>query len=405
MRIGFVGVRFAGLDGVTLEAAKVAQVLRVAGHEVSWFAGELGVEFTPGVQFLQARFDSAENLAVQDACFGVEETSSSVLDTIERRAAELRGAIEEWVAAESIDVLIPQNASSIPMQLPLGLALSELARAGMPMVAHHHDFAWERERFYPNGVGELLEAAFPPVTPSVEHVVINSIARQALLDKTGADSSVLPNVMDFETRPRLGDGEGFRRYAGLSPNDTVLLQPTRIIPRKSIELTIHLAAQLNDRSNRLARVVVTHPVLDEGDDYAANLVDLAGELGVQYTVAGVGEPGQPTLADAYAAADLVTYPSHIEGFGNALLEAIYCSRPVLVNRYPVYVADIAPTGLDLIEIDGEVTSETVNSVISWLGDGDRLASAAERNYEICLRHFSYAAVRRVMQPLIRRAVG
>ncbi len=345
-----------------------------------------------------ARFDSAENHAIQQACFGVEKTAGGVLDEIARKASVVQAAIEHYVAAESVELLVPQNAVSIPLQLPLGVALTGLAGAGVRMIAHHHDFAWERERFYPNGVGELLESAFPPIARSVDHVVINSLAQQALRDKKGIESSVLPNVMDFETPPHRGDGESFRRYAGLRDDDTVLLQATRLIPRKSIELSLELAAQLADRP---VKVVVTHPGLDEGGQYAMNLVQRAAELGVDYRVAAVGGRGQPALADAYAAADLVTYPSSIEGFGNALLEAIYYGRPLLVNRYPVYVADIAPTGLEVIEIDGAITRATVNSVAGWLDDPGRRDAAVQRNYQICLEHFSYAIVRRRLLPLLR----
>ena len=39
--IGFVSTRFAGTDGVSLEAAKWAEVLDEAGHRCFWFAGEL----------------------------------------------------------------------------------------------------------------------------------------------------------------------------------------------------------------------------------------------------------------------------------------------------------------------------------------------------------------------------
>jgi glycosyltransferase involved in cell wall biosynthesis len=398
VNVGFIGVRFAGLDGVTLEAAKVAHVLRAAGHEVSWFAGELDTEFAPGVECAPARFDSPENLAILSSCFGVERTPREVLDEIERRATVLSAAIEDYIAVESVDVLIPQNALAIPLQLPLGLALARLAESGMRMVAHHHDFAWERERFFPNGVGEILDTAFPPLAPTVEHVVINTLAKRALRERRGAPSSVLPNVMDFEHPPAPGDGEAFRRYAGVVVGDTLLLQATRIIPRKSIELTLELAARLTDRA---VKVVVTHPSLDEGSEYARLLVHRAAELGVDYRLAPVGEPGQPTLADAYAAADLVSYPSRIEGFGNALLEAVYYGRPLLVNRYPVYVADIAPTGLDVIEIDGAINQATVDTVTGWLGDGGRRAAAARSNYDICLEYFSYQAVRRCLLPLLR----
>lgn len=396
MKIGFVGVRFAGLDGVSLEAKKVAEVIRGAGHEVSWFAGELSPDFKPGVEFPPARFDSAENQALQNECFGVEHTAAATFDVIEERAQTLEAGLRSFITDHDIDVLLAQQALAIPMQLPLGVALARIAGAGMPTVAHHHDFVWERERFYPNGVDSLLAAAFPPVAPEVRHVVINSIAQDELARRTGAQAVVVPNVMDFENPPDPGDGAAFRSYAGVDAGDIVLLQATRIIPRKSIELTLELAARLDDRS---VKVIATHPDLDEGAEYAEFLVRLAGDLGVDYRMASVGDPGQPSLADAYAAADLVTYPSRIEGFGNALLEAIYFGCAVLVNRYPVYVADIAPTGLNLIEIDGAITRETVAQVKYWLGNTGLRRSAAASNYEICREHFSYAAVRHLFMPL------
>ncbi|MFV1971002.1 MAG: glycosyltransferase [Acidimicrobiia bacterium] len=397
MRIGFVGVRFAGLDGVSLESAKLANIVRAAGHEAVWFAGELGEGFEVGMEDPAARFDSVDNVELQRRCFGVSDISTDVKETIQVRTSLLRKALDEFVSANAIDVLVPQNALAIPVQLPLGLALTDLIRGGIPAVAHHHDFSWERERFWPNGVSDILNEAFPPVAPNLHHVVINSLAQRELMDRTGADSTVLPNVMDFEHEPTPGDGSVFRRHAGLGDADTVLLQSTRIVPRKAIELTLELAAGLDEPG---VRVVISHPERDEGDEYAALLLKRAEDLGVDLRLTPVGAPGEPTLADAYAAADLVTFPSRVEGFGNALLEAVYFRRPVLVNRYPVYVSDIAPTGFRFIEIGGAITDHTLAEVEMWLADRRLGEDAAAANYEIGLERFSYAVARERFLPLL-----
>ena len=39
--IGFIATRFCGTDGVTMEAGKWAEVLRKAGNQCFWFAGQL----------------------------------------------------------------------------------------------------------------------------------------------------------------------------------------------------------------------------------------------------------------------------------------------------------------------------------------------------------------------------
>jgi len=397
VRVGFVGVRFAGLDGVSLESAKLAHVVRAAGHDVAWFAGELGEGFEGGVEFPAARFDSIDNLELQRRCFGASATPADVIETIRVRTSLLRKALDDFASAGAIDVLVPQNALSIPMQLPLGLALAGMIRDGFSAVAHHHDFSWERERFWPNGVSDILLEAFPPVAPNLGHVVINSLSQRELRDRTGVDSTVLPNVMDFEHEPAPGNGSVFRRHMGLADSDTVLLQATRIIPRKAIELTLELAARLNDPG---VRVVISHPERDEGDEYAALLLHHAEELGVDLRLTSVGAQGEPTLADAYAAADLVTFPSRIEGFGNALVEAVYFRRPVLVNRYPVYVSDIAPAGFRFIEIDGAITHHTLTEVEAWMADTSPSADTTAANYQIGLEHFSYAVVRDRFLPLL-----
>ncbi len=398
MRIGFVSTRFGGLDGVTLETAKLARILRRAGHEVFWFAGELGAGFEPGLEFPPAHFDTPANHELEHLCFGHGEAPADLRERIAAGAVEIRSALERFVGEYRVGLLFPQNCLAIPMQIPLGVGLTDfLASTGMPCVAHHHDFAWERERFAVTSIPDILQRCFPPDLPNLEHVVINSLAQQELVVRRAIPSVVLPNIMDFAHPPDPGDGELFRRYLEVGPRRLVLLQPTRVIPRKGIERTIELAARL---ASRHPCVAVTHPELDEGGHYLQELLQLAESRGVDLRLAPVGEPGAPRLADAYAAADLVCYPSLVEGFGNALLEAVYFRRPLMVNRYPVYVADIAPTGLRAVEIDGVITEETVAAVVELLDDPALVEEITDHNYAVAGRHFSCGVAEEVLLPLL-----
>jgi glycosyltransferase involved in cell wall biosynthesis len=394
--IGMVGARFAGLDGVSLEAAKVAHALRRDGYEFAWFAGKIGPDFEPGVEVPAARFDTPGSQALEAAVFGGDVFATAHRDQLLSEAARLEVALVEFIDSHHVDVLMIQNALAIPMQLPLGLAITNvLAASGMPAMAHHHDFAWERARFERCAVPGLLQLAFPPRLSRLRHVVINSQAAEDLERRRGCASTVLPNVMDFETEPEPGDGEAYRAAAGLLSDDTVLLQPTRVIPRKGIESTIELAAGLRDSS---VRVVLSHP--DDTDHaYLRSLERLAADRGVDMRLLSPVE-ASCELRDAFAAADFVCLPSLLEGFGNALIEACYYRKPVFVNRYPVYVRDIAPTGLDCIEVDGAVTREAIEEVVAWLGDPVRVRAATDANYAIGLEHFSYRVVRETLGPLL-----
>src|ERR1051325_4061685 len=90
--------------------------------------------------------------------------------------------------------------------IPLGLALAELiAETNIPVIGHHHDFFWERKRFLVNCIGDYLEMAFPPRLPSIQHVVINSLAAFEMGKRRGINVSIIPNGMDFENPPNPPD--------------------------------------------------------------------------------------------------------------------------------------------------------------------------------------------------------
>ena len=183
----------------------------------------------------------------------------------------------------------------------------------------------------------------------------------------------------------------------------LVVQPTRVVPRKGIELAIELVGRLGDPD---AVLLITSPAGDEGLDYLVELERLAERKKVRLAYAADrfapdqdGKPLRPehSLHDAYLASDLITYPSLYEGFGNALLEALFYGVPVVVNRYPVFVADIKPLGLRLIEIDGAITDQTVTEVKELLANPRRIRENALLNYETASKRLSYGVLRRKLR--------
>lgn len=410
MNIGFVSTRLQGIDGVSLETAKWRAVLERHGHRCHAFAGQLDWPAERSLLCEPAFFGEPGVEALHQRLFGTERRSRTDTRLLHELKETLKDGLYGFVGRFQLDLLIPQNILAIPMNLPLGLALVEFYHeTRVPVIAHHHDFFWERHRFLTNAVADMLEMAFPPALqrPDFRHVVINSMAQADLARRRAVSSVVIPNVFDFDNPPppgRLGEDE-LRELAGIPPEDLILLQPTRVVPRKGIEYAIDLALALRQRGIS-ATVLVTHAAGDEGFDYQTALEQRAAASRVNLRFIGdrVSEHPRPdggvSLWDIYPLADLVTYPSLYEGFGNALMEAFYFRKPALVNRYEVYRRDIEPTGVDVIAMDRAVTPAVVDQAVEVLRDPDRRTAMVEQNYLVGREHFSYETLAGLLLPLV-----
>jgi glycosyltransferase involved in cell wall biosynthesis len=413
--IGFISTRFSGTDGVTLEASKWAQVLRQMGHQCFWFAGKLDKSPERSMLVPEAFFEHEKNQWINERILGKKARSSEVTDVIQNLKTFLKVRIKEFIQRYSIDLLVPQNALTIPMHVPLGMAITEIiAETQIPTIAHHHDFYWERTRFFVNAVGDYLRMAFPPNLPNMEHVVINSAAQEELALRTGIASIIIPNILDFDNPP-IVDKERtlkLRQDIGLAPDDMVILQPTRIVQRKGIEHAINLVKDLDDPRCKL---VISHEAGDEGFEYADWLREEAREHGVDLRLFSIfmRDPwtdnqkikSEYTLLDVYPCADFITYPSLYEGFGNAFLEAVYFKKPMLINRYAIFVRDIEPKGFDLVGMDGFLSKKNVEKVREILTSNQQKDQMVDHNYQVAQRYYSYSVLRRWLDTLMTNFFG
>ena len=331
MRIGFIATRLSGTDGVTLEVEKWAKVLSRMGHEIFFCAGEVSSYASKGTVIPKLHFADQSIRALTIKAFGEDPdpNGEKIADQIYARADEIRNPLRWFIRSNNLELIIVQNALTIPMNLPLGVCLTGLiAELGLNTIAHHHDFFWERQRYQTNAILDLLDTSFPAKLPTIQHITINTIAQARLKARRGIDSIVIPNVHDFNTPPPGIDeyNKDFRKTLGISEDDLFILQPTRVIQRKGIELAIELVRRLSYSNPGLH---ITHRSDDEGLSYWHWLKREAKVMGVQIELIDhlIGQSRAQiknhkiySLWDAYIHADLVTYPSLYEGFGNALLE-------------------------------------------------------------------------------------
>ncbi|MBN2510857.1 MAG: glycosyltransferase family 4 protein [Spirochaetales bacterium] len=398
--IGFVSTRFQGTDGVSLETEKWIHVVEKMGFNTFFFAGLSDWDPARTMVIPEAFWEYPDVAEIQDYIFTTTVRPNRMTGQIHRLRQTLKDALYLFVNTYQIDMLIVENAVTIPMNIPFGLAITEfIVETGMPAIGHHHDFYWERQRFMVNCVPDYISTAFPPKVPSMSHVVINTEARKSLGYRRGLASIVIPNVFDFDRKPQGIDeyNKDLRKDLGISDDDIFVLQPTRVVARKGIEHAVEMVNRL-DRKKKV-KLVISHQLKDEGRQYYERIVDYARLMNVELIVRpdivgakrGTTEDGQKiySLDDVYPHCDFVTYPSTYEGFGNAFLETIFFKKPLLVNRYSIFQSDIEPCGFEAVIMDTYITDEDVQKIRRILDDPDYRNNMVEKNFELGKLFFSY----------------
>jgi len=287
---------------------------------------------------------------------------------------------------------------SVAANPAVAIALTNIMRnQKIPTLAHNHDFYFERTNGFRLTCGtavELVDLYFPPRSSLIKHVVINSLAQEQLDVRKGINSSVVPNVFDFDAPPWAPDeyNSDFRERIGLRENDIMVLQATRIVTRKGIELAIDFVKALNspkhrsilmskglydgrkfDDDSRIVLVLAGYAMDDATGRYKDLLALKAKEVGVEAIfIEDIINSSRNThngkkiysLWDTYVFADFVTYPSIWEGWGNQLLEALRAKLPLMLFEYPVYEVDIKDKNLRVVSLGNQISGRDEHGLVT-----------------------------------------
>jgi glycosyltransferase involved in cell wall biosynthesis len=411
--IGFVATRVCGTDGVSLEVGKWTSVLEHMGYDCYFVCGKSDRPRNRTYLIEEADFLHPAIQAINREAFGMLSRNRQLGRRIRELLSRMKDQLYQAIAQYSLDLLIAENSLTIPMNIPLGAALLEvILETGLPCIAHHHDFYWERERFRMNSISDYIAAFFPPAVSGIEHVVINTVAGEEFGRRTGLSYHVIPNVMDFAHPPEEMDdyARDFRQTIGVAEDDVLILQPTRVVARKGIEHTVELVRRLGDPRCKL---VISHDGNDEGSAYVTRIRQYAEMLEVPIIFAekhisdqrGIAADGtkQYAIWDVYPHADLIAYPSTYEGFGNAFLEAVYYRKPIFCNRYSIFRTDIEPCGFQAIVMDGFLTDDVVWQVRRSITDGQYREAMVDHNYRAARRFFAYERVEQELRAILDRS--
>jgi len=331
-----VSYRLGGADGVAVEAAKWEWALRELGFTVRRVAGEFELLRPDDTWLPFLAIDPVPGARVDAGALG----------------AAIAGA----------DLVIVENLCSLPLNVEAATVTRDVLDAHRGRVCfHHHDFAWERPHL-------AHVDGFPPKRANSLHVTVSEHGRRDL-EARGFDAVCVHNSFDFDAPA--GDREQTRSDLAVAAHAVLLVQPTRAIPRKNVDGGLRFAAELAMHLESVdVQYWITGPAEDGYDDEFARLLAHAS------IPVHVGRAHHP--ADAYAAADLVVFPSTWEGFGNPVIESTAARRMLAVGSYPAL--DELVDGLHVLPVND------VAPAAEWLRNPR--ADVVEHNFAHARARFS-----------------
>ncbi len=447
MNIALCHYRVGETDGVSLEMDKWKKVLENMGHKVYFIAGSTGTSDGYVIPEMNYRFE--EDLKIErNAYLKLEDYQGEdeLIRAIKRQTLKIEEGLKKILIENKIDLIVPNNILSIGRSIPTAMAfVNVIKELGIRCIGHHHDFYWERDNFSQptcNFVRKALEEYYPPKDDLISHVVINSIVQRELKAKRSLDSVIIPNVFDFNEKLWEVDNynKDFREKLGIKDNDILMLQATRVTNRKAIEMAIDVVGEMQKEENRKileeaklykgksfnrkSRIVlVLAGMIETADDYVERLKTRAEENNVELLfVNNLVEHLRCTknnnkiysLWDTYVFADIITYPSIQEGWGNQFLEGLFAKKPILVFEYDVYKEDIKEKGFKVIslgdkyefdkyslaKVGKEVIKRAAGECIKLLIDKDCREKMVEENFQLGREFLSYKSLEEKLKRII-----
>lgn len=349
--------------------------------------------------------------------YSEDEVLEGLDEMIHARAMEAKNIIAGFIEKNEIDLLIAHNTShpyNFITAVGLGYYLEDLRRQNIiwpKILVWWHDSYFERDKF------KKANAVIAKYLKYLPGTMIDGIAfinheqpahAKAFFEKYCPDkldsfildrTTVVPNtseiVWDWKSvdwdheeavfPPQDSYNFSFLKDIGLidaitqldfSLNDTViLLQHTRVVPRKKIEVALDYAFALEQKFQqegfrKCVVLLVSGHSGDEQEEYKNFLNQYYHEKQEQTQGKVILLFGEdvilshrdiivdkkyykfsevPSIIASYGG--MGTYFSEVEGYGNNLLEMLAAGLPVAINRYAIYRSDIEHLGFELPFID------------------------------------------------------
>ncbi len=206
--------------------------------------------------------------------------------------------------------------------------------------------------------------------------------------------TVLPHGVDLETFKPTVDARQTRRELGLSESDRVVVVVSRLVPGKGHDDLLRAAPQVLQRVPNARFVIVGDCPPGQTGGITDDLKRLSRELSLNGAVVFTG--WRDDIPAMMQMADVVALPSHSEGLGRVLLEAMAFGKPTVGTRVggiPSVIVE-GETGLLVPPKEPPALAEALTLL---LASPDRARQMGEAGYRRVETEFSMPAVMRRLE--------
>jgi glycosyltransferase involved in cell wall biosynthesis len=288
--------------------------------------------------------------------------------------------------------LLPETASALGPWRPDVVVTNSMetvllgrmvaAEFGTPLVGAFHEHDPDAEPF---GEGRMA-LAYKWAAPDAVLAGSTMYADRALRHLPADRVHLIHHGVDTCAFSPRTDGEPARRRYGVTRADVLVVTVGRLKERKGQLELLQAFAGLQARDD--LRLVIAGGVSSAAPDYADRLEAEIDHRGLRDRVVIDRGLAYQDMPEILAAADIVALPSHSEGLGLALLEAMSAARPVVATRIAGFeeVLRGAPDVARLVDPgDAGELRIALGELAGSPADRDRLGTGARRHV---IRRFS-----------------
>lgn len=330
-------------------------------------------------------------VTLEDMPAGADELDIRVFPTKQPRKIGYSPGLGRFLRAKvgNFDLVTIHSLNLYPQYAAYRAAMA----ASVPylVVPHGALDPWLRSqrRLRKAGADLLFQRRMLQRASAVQFTTVEEARRAGVSNPRGF---VVPNGVSLEAvSAPAGAGARFRAEHGIASDELLVTFLGRIAAKKGLDILIRAFAA----SAITGRLLVVGPD-DEGLTVA--LRQVAAEAGVVDRVHFAGPLYGDERAAALAATDIWALTSHTENFGNAVVEAMAASCPVVVSNGVNIAADIAAANAGFVVEATEVSAAQGLSRLA--ADPSLRAGIAERGRQFAER-YSWPIVSRELIALYR----